>query len=270
MKGSQKIMVCIIVLLAAVVMVLAVACTMLNDELRFVKEQATSNVVENTQNNATEDTARNTESDTQASIDDDSERYCFEGKTAAFYGDSITEVNYHYTKGWHQWVAEQLGLASYNNYGKSGATLKDIYEKLSTLDEDSDIIFVMGGINDQTYSVPLGSLGDNTTATTYGCIDLICKLLQDKLSDKMVIFVTPSYQTKYPHSGGITSDEVSAAIKEVCKKYPNISVYDNYSLCEINSTNLSEYTTDNCHWNDKTHEIVGKSISSYLLGKFYN
>ena len=42
----------------------------------------------------------------------------FAGKTASFYGDSLTGQNYHYTKGYHKWVTEILGLTDTANLKK--------------------------------------------------------------------------------------------------------------------------------------------------------
>ena len=196
-------------------------------------------------------------------MENNSEPIGWTGKTASFYGDSLTEVNYHYTKGYHQWIKEILELNSYNNYGKSGYTLSNIYSKINEVTDDSDLIIVMGGVNDQTYSIPLGTIDDNTTTTIYGSINLICSILKEKYPSKTILFITPHIQTKYPHNNGITSKEVADAILEVCNKY-SIPVYDNFSLGGINIDNLSSYTTDNCHWNDIAHEMVGKKISEFI------
>ena len=191
----------------------------------------------------------------------------FKGKTASFYGDSLTEVNGHYTKGYHSWIKDLLGLASYNNYGVSGYKVSDVYNKVNSVTDTADIIFVMCGVNDQTFSVPLGTMGDNTTDTTYGALNLLCALLKQKYPTSIVVFITPHYQTKYPHSSGITSYEVSKAIREVCEKYA-IPVYDNFVLSGIYSTNLSTFTTDNCHWNDIAHEMVGKNLAKFVTDSF--
>ena len=191
----------------------------------------------------------------------------FVGKTASFYGDSLTEVNYHYSKGYHKWVNDILGLASYNNYGKSGYKISDVYSKVNSVNDTADIIFVMCGVNDENFSVPLGAMGDTTSGTTYGALNLLCALLKQKYPTKLVVFITPHYQTKYPHSAGITSYEVSKAVREVCEKYA-IPVYDNFVLSGIYSTNLSTFTTDNCHWNDTAHEMVGKNLARFMLNTF--
>ena len=191
----------------------------------------------------------------------------FRNKTASFYGDSLTEVNSHYTKGYHSWVKDILGLASYNNYGKSGNRVSDVYNEVNSVSDTSDIIFVMCGVNDQTFSVSLGAFGDNTTSTTYGSLNKICSLLKSKYPTKLIVFITPHYQTKYLHSAGITSYEVSKAVREVCEKYA-IPVYDNFILSGIYSSNLSYWTTDNCHWNDKAHEMVGRNLAQFMVNTF--
>ena len=191
----------------------------------------------------------------------------FAGKTASFYGDSLTAVNDHYTKGYHSWLKDLLGLASYKNYGVSGYKVSDVYNKVNSVTDTADVIFVMCGVNDQTFSVPLGTVGDATSNTTYGALNLLCSLLKRKYPTSIVVFITPSYQTKYLHKNGVTSYEVSKAIREVCEKYA-IPVYDNFVLSGIYSTNLSVFTTDNCHWNDTAHEMVGKNLAKFVCDTF--
>ena len=188
----------------------------------------------------------------------------FNGLTASFYGDSLTEVNSHYTKGYHSWIKDILGLASYNNYGVSGYKVSDVYNKVNSINDTADIIFVMCGVNDQTYSVALGEWGDTTTDTTYGAFYCLCNLLKTKYPTKTIIFITPHYQTGLPHSSGITSYEIGEAMKKTCDKF-SIPCYDNRVMSGIYTTNLSTFTTDNCHWNDKGHEMVGKNLARWVI-----
>lgn len=192
----------------------------------------------------------------------------FIGKTASFYGDSLTEQTTHsYTKGYHAWVSEILGLESYVNYGVSGYRIYDVYTKVNSVSDTSDIIFLMCGVNDQTYSVPLGVMGDTDDDTTYGALDMLCSLLRRKYPTKLIVFITPHYQTRYPHKGGITSYEVAKAIKDVCEKYA-IPVYDNFIMSGIYPSNLYLYTGDGCHWNNTAHEMVGKHLAQYMANTF--
>jgi lysophospholipase L1-like esterase len=204
----------------------------------------------------------------RANIGASNENGAFVGKTATFYGDSLTQVNYHYTKGYHKWVSEILGLASYKNYGTGGYTVADVYNKVSSASETTDIVFVMCGVNDQTASIPLGEMGDTTTGTTYGALDALCKKTKEKYPLSVIVFVTPHYQTKYVHSAGITSYEISKAIKAVCEKY-TIPVYDNFVMSGIYYDNLDFWTTDGCHWNDTAHEMVGKNLAHFMLNTFH-
>lgn len=207
------------------------------------------------------------------------ENHFFENKTVSFYGDSLTEKNQHYSKGYYEWMQEILGFASYNNYGKSGFTLGDIYDKINTINDTADCIFVMGGTNDQTWDVNLGEWGDtiigeregypdSSKGSSYGSIYSICSLLKTKYPTKFCMFITPHFQNTYKHDDGVTTNyDISKAIKQTCEKFA-IPVYDNYVYSGIYTPNLSSWTTDGCHWNDKAHEMVGKNISQYLLSNF--
>ena len=194
----------------------------------------------------------------------------WKGKKATFYGDSLTEVNFQYTKGYHKWIQEILGLTSYENFGVSGYKISDVYNKVNSTTATGDIIFVMCGVNDENFSTPLGTIGDTATDTIYGSYDNLCSLLKTKYPTKIILFITPHYQTAYPHKNGITSYEVSKAMKEVCEKYA-INVYDNYAISGIypqNNTNKNIFTKDGCHWNDLGHEIVGKNLANYVLNTY--
>lgn len=191
----------------------------------------------------------------------------FAGKTASFYGDSLTEGNYHYTKGYHSWVKDILGLTRYWNYGHSGYTIANVYNEVNSKTDTADIIFVMCGVNDQVKNVSLGALGDTTADTSYGALELLCSTLKTKYPTKLIVFITPHYQTKWTHNAGVTSLEVSKAIQEVCRKYA-IPIYDNFVLSGICDSNLSYFTTDNCHWNDTGHEMVGRNLARYMLNTF--
>ena len=195
----------------------------------------------------------------------------FNGLKATFYGDSLTERNSHYTKGYHSWISDILGFVSYENYGVSGHTIKDVANKVISTTASGDIIFVMAGVNDQTFHKPLGTFNDDSsTDTTYGALRLLCSTLKEKYPTKLIVYITPHYQIRYPSKLGITSYEVSKAIKEICYQY-GIPVYDNYQLSGIypqNATNKNLFTTDGCHWNNHGHEVVGKNIAKYMINTF--
>jgi hypothetical protein len=61
--------------------------------------------------------------------------------------------------------------------------------------------------------------------------------------------------------------DVAKAVKEVCEKH-SIVVYDNFVNSGIHTANLSYWTTDNCHWNDSAHEMVGKNLAKFVADSF--
>lgn len=187
----------------------------------------------------------------------------FAGKTASFFGDSLTEVNSKYTKGYHQWVKELLGLASYNNYGRSGYTFASMLTSMQNADDSPDIVFVMGGTNNQRINVPMGSLGDTTADTNYGQLYMLCKYAKEKYTHQPVIFITQHYQTMNQGSAGITAYQISRAMMEVCHMFA-IPVYDNYVMSGMYPTNISLWAADGCHWNDKGHELVGRNLAKFV------
>lgn len=198
----------------------------------------------------------------------DFKNFSFEGKTASFYGDSLTERNSHYTKGYHSWLQELLGLSTFNNYGHSGHTTQDCYSNVNGITDTADIIFVMIGVNDATRNVPLGQWGDKTLGTTYGNYYMLFSLLKNKYPTKPIIIITPHIQTKYPTSGKTAAEKEQWMydIGEACRKTAvrfSLPLFDSAVENAIFSSNLSVYTTDNCHWNDKGHELVGRNLASW-------
>lgn len=191
----------------------------------------------------------------------------FAGRTASFYGDSLTEVNQHYSKGYHQWMKEILGLASYKNYGVSGYKVSDVFNKVNSVTDTSDIIFVMAGVNDVQFNIPLGTLAELEAGTVYGNLNSLCAKLREKYPTKLLTFITPAEQTAYPSTIGVSMHDIMKATKAVCEKH-SIVVYDCFTYSEICTTNLSYWTTDNCHWNDKAHEMVGKNLAHFVLNTF--
>lgn len=193
----------------------------------------------------------------------------FRGKTAVLLGDSLTSPSQHYTKGWYEWVKELTGLQSYTNYGVSGKSISLQGGLCQTYTEmiDADLVLVMAGTNDCNKSVPFGTSADTGIDTLYGALNTLCSGLKAKYPTSIIVFITPHYQTKYPHSGGYTAMDVSRIMKEVCYKYA-IPVYDNCQLSGIYSSNLNYYTTDNCHWNDTANEMVGKNLARWLIDTF--
>lgn len=194
----------------------------------------------------------------------------YSGKTANFLGDSITALNtVNASKPYHAWVAELLGV-SVNNYGLNGSSFADNSSSAKTFCEryesmvDADLVVVAGGVNDTLHGSTLGAMGDTTTATVYGALDVLCQGLRAKYPVADIVFLTP---TEWVNSKELSVVEVAEAVVSVCKKYA-IAVYDNRTFSGIyptQSANKKLYLSDIIHWNDTAHEKVGRELSSFLL-----
>lgn len=201
----------------------------------------------------------------------------FKGKIANFLGDSQTEPSGRYTqKGYYQWVSEILELGSYNNYGVGGTCLarKNSTDttafsvRYADMDNNADLIIVMGGVNDRWFNNQLGQFGDSTVDTVYGALEVLCDGLMTKYPGKTIIFVTPTEENGITNNTtGTTVKQIANAMKTVCDKY-GMRLYDANTQLGIypkNAANATKYTTDKLHLNTKGHELLGKGLSNYIL-----
>ena len=201
------------------------------------------------------------------------------GKVANFLGDSQTEVNGHKTKIYHDWVKEILGLSKVNNYGKSGSTIAKnattgntaMCVRYASMDDNADLICVMGGVNDTWLNSQLGNFGDTDPLTFYGAMETLCDGLLTKYCGKTIIFITPTEQNNdscnSTNKTGYTPTDFANAMKRVCAKY-SIPVFDANTcsgIYPLNKANGALYTTDKLHLNNKGQEILGKKLSKFIL-----
>lgn len=203
----------------------------------------------------------------------------FKNKIANFLGDSQTEVNYHKTKIYHDWVKEILGLSKVNNYGISGTTIakkntsddRAMCVRYANMDNNADLICVMGGVNDRWFNCQMGSFGDTDPITFYGAMETLCNGLMTKYPGKTIIFITPTEQNNNScnsaNTTGYTPTDFANAMKRVCAKY-SIPVFDANTcsgIYPLNEANASLYTTDKLHLNNKGHEVLGNKLSKFIL-----
>ena len=203
----------------------------------------------------------------------------FKNKIANFLGDSQTEVNNHKNKIYCDWVKEILGLSKANNYGISGTTIAKknasdntaMCVRYANMDNNADLICVMGGVNDRWFNCQLGNFGNTDPITFYGAMETLCDGLLTKYPGKTIIFITPTEQN---HNGcnsanktGYTATDFANAMKRVCAKY-SIPVFDANTcsgIYPLNQANAAIYTTDKLHLNNKGHEVLGNKLSKFIL-----
>ena len=163
-------------------------------------------------------------------------------------GDSITSTNYS-RPNWWEIIASKYDM-TVNNYGFSGTTLahhderhlwdKDFakldaeeigykasdsstwstgccfVERFARMEDDVDLITVMGGTNDN--AVPLGKWDDTRTDTFYGALNQLFKGLIAKYPDKVIAVFTPI------QSANCYKTNVSNPSAELDKKSPTDTI----------------------------------------------
>lgn len=134
-------------------------------------------------------------------------------------------------------LKEYLGLKKARNYGVSGATLSVntadrviLSQSYLDMDDDAQIISVMGGCNDFERGLPLGNVNDTQNSTVYGALDVLARGLKSKYPNAFIFFMTTFQVGDYlpaVNSAGYTLQDVADAVIEVCAKY-GIPVLDMY------------------------------------------
>lgn len=176
-------------------------------------------------------------------------------------GDSITfgydsENNgKQMSKPYPQLVKEKMGFKEVYNYGICGSTLSSVdisrtpmSIRYREINEQADIISVLGGINDfASNKTPLGNISDTTTTTIYGALNTLAKGLKEKFPNAYIFFMTPFKwgDENYTNQQGYKLKDLCNAIKEVCSNN-NIDVLDLYTYGEIEV----DYAREN---SDKLH-----------------
>ena len=209
----------------------------------------------------------------------DSSGNIFKNKVANFLGDSQTEKNNHKSKIYYDWVKEILGLSKVNNYGIGGTTIAKknasdntaMCVRYANMDNNADLICVMGGVNDRWFNNQLGNFGDTDPITFYGGMETLCDGLLTKYPGKTIIFITPTEQNNNncnnANKTGYTATDFANAMKRVCAKY-SIPVFDANTcsgIYPLNQANGNIYTTDKLHLNNKGHEVIGTKLSKFIL-----
>jgi lysophospholipase L1-like esterase len=202
----------------------------------------------------------------------------YNGKKVNFLGDSITE-GFGTTKTYVDYLNDVIGFGVVRNYGVSGSNIAYIsgesissFEKrYKTMDNDADIVFVFGGINDYLHNstVPIGTSSDRVSGTFYGALHVLLSGLIKKYLDKKIFYMTPLHTTNEDVANSVTSKTLIQyvdIIKEVCKYY-GIKVIDLYSNCLFNpniNILMYMYAYDGIHPNERGHKNIAETILNEL------
>lgn len=203
-------------------------------------------------------------------------------------GDSISaEISLtsgNTTKLYHELIKEELRFGEVVNLAESGATIGsnsidanlNIYNQLSKVGDDADLITIFAGVNDVWTNVPLGNEEDTDITTFYGAMNKLCQTLHENHPQALVVFITPTEQNNAfwinSNTTGHTCRDFANAMIKICEKY-SFDYYDANRKSGIYphiSANGNMYTADNIHLNYNGHRRLANNLTAFLFGKGNN
>ena len=200
-------------------------------------------------------------------------------------GDSITQAvnldnldNYQELAYPHI-LQETLDARKVYNLGIGGSSIGrywadafvDRYQKIP---EDSDIILVMGGTNDEFCAslVEFGNSAERKRRTFWGDLDELMDGLKTDYPNAEVIFMTPlpnSLQDylKIQHPYLIPQDKFADVIKELADEHGMevIDLYNSNILDGHDKDNVLHFMPDGVHPNAEGYEILGEHVAADLI-----
>lgn len=187
------------------------------------------------------------------------------GLTLCCLGDSVTNMS-----GYGALVAEKYGMINISG-GTDGASYTSAdglaanqiaYNKVNSLDANTDVVVLMFGTNDISNSREIGTFTDNDLTTLYGALRKTFDLLTTKFTGKRIGVVT-SPQRNFNTCTYDTWKQYNDVIKKMAMLY-KIPVLDGeYAGLVYGLAN------DYSHFTDDVHPAsAGSAALAYNIGKF--
>ena len=210
--------------------------------------------------------------------------YCSHGDSitwqdgkAYIQGQHIGET----ARGYQTILKEKLGLASYDNYGKSGWSMavvnsNGVVNTITGVASYSyyDLVTIACGTNDFKLNVPIGTLGqigDTTFDDTkfYGAYRKAIEYILTSKPTIRLVLMTPlqrdnsGYDVNYTNSAGHKLIDYVDAVIALGKMY-SLPVVDMYANSGFTKKTLSTYTMDGLHPNDVGYERMGGYLCKFI------
>ena len=201
-------------------------------------------------------------------------------------GDSLTENNFRASSNYVNYIEEELGIEVVN-LGHSGAGYKKVNTNNKTIiteiseipnyNYNTDIITVMGSINDFSYiAESLGQLGDTTTDTLYGAMYTFFSTLQASYMGTRLGVITPPVTGTNYNTQKTRFESYNKALKETAELF-GVPVLDLTYSCNLKPWESTFRNTfysadgtggtgqvDDTHPNSKGHWLIHDKIKEFL------
>ena len=192
------------------------------------------------------------------------------GKSWSILGDSLSAYNITPVplKYWN-FVSDEAEGMELHHYGIEGQRISHFTGRYQDMNE-SDIITVLGGINDYFANTTLGTIDDVSVGTFYGGLNVLARGLKSKFPNSLIVFITPmkakgeSDTSEGYNFKGTALKSYIQAIKDVCTA-ESLPCIDLYNLDIITWDNINARTYDGLHWEQKTYELVAQVLLNEFI-----
>ena len=200
----------------------------------------------------------------------------FYNKKGVALGDSITHGGSYMNT-----VKNNLGMASYENLGRSGATVSlaesdnNLINVVDGLDSSAnyDLISIMIGTNDICIKgVPIGEINDTSKYTFLGAYRYCLETLMSKFPNaKIVVLTSPrlvgdnDYEAQF--QGGFRQHDYAFAVKQLCYELtiPVLDVFSSSLNCVQNKTTTYRNNgTDGIHLSGNGQDNIALMLTGFL------
>lgn len=190
---------------------------------------------------------------------------------------------------WTTQIQKFLEFETIRNYGVKGSRIAITFdrndsfiERFKDMDNNADIITVLGGVNDFHHDVPLGKQNSFDPHCFYGALNTLISGLLEKYADKEIIFMTPMKNNfsnsvkNYPDSFSynklnLKQIDYVEAILERCDYYsiPVLNMYKESGISPYDEFQAKLYMPDKMHYNIDGYRRLAKKIARYLNQYFH-
>jgi len=201
--------------------------------------------------------------------------YIFSGKTAGFFGNSITRG---YTAGstitetdnYPKLFSERVGM-TYVNYGIGGSCLarnanavQSMLDKVAASNIAKDFLFFAIGTNDYYEVVPMGSYNSTDSDTFYGALNELCTYLKINAPSANIIFILPINRATYVNNDNILDDYRQAIFNKAMENEFSVVDGSQFGFPSENNDYASVVFGDLLHPSVKGYRMYTKGLCTAL------
>lgn len=215
-------------------------------------------------------------------------QYDFSKVKIACLGDSITEAtNLKDEENYQQYsypsiLKDLLGAKEVYNLGIGGSSIgrywfEPFVDRYMEIPKDSDIIIVMGGINDGfcASEAEFGNLTERARRTFCGDLDELMRGLKEDYPDTVVFFATPLSSIEHDNlmrqnEKLLEQEKYVEVIRTLSEEYgfEFVDLYDSGILDSHDADILKEYMSDSTHGNHEGYRILAEHFAKEIINYY--